>query len=69
MIDRWTRLTWGNDPEVVRTVSAIELKSWSFYEGYTALHGMGTLTNILSYHFGRASRVPNETVGVSDSAA
>jgi len=52
IIDTWTRLTWGNDPEVVRTIDAMQLKSWHVYESYTGPNGMGTLTNILGYHFG-----------------
>ncbi|SNT36556.1 alpha-glucuronidase [Granulicella rosea] len=52
ILDTWTRLTWGNDPLVVRTVNAMQLKSWQVYEGYTGPNGVGTLTNILGYHFG-----------------
>ena len=52
IIDSWTRLTWGNDPQVVRAIVAMQLKSWSIYEGYTGPNGMGTLTDILGYHFG-----------------
>jgi alpha-glucuronidase len=52
IIDTWTRLTWGNDPQVVRTIDAMQLKSWHVYESYTGPNGMGTLTNILGYHFG-----------------
>jgi alpha-glucuronidase len=50
--DTWTRLTWGNDPQVVNTITSMLDKSWSVYEGYTGPNGMGTLTNILGYHFG-----------------
>lgn len=50
--DTWTRLTWGNDPQVVSTITSMLSKSWSVYEGYTGPNGMGTLTNILGYHFG-----------------
>lgn len=50
--ETWTRLTWGNDPDVVRTVSAMLLGSWRVYEGYTGPNGMGTLTDILGVHFG-----------------
>lgn len=50
--DTWTRLTWGNDQQVVSTITAMLGKSWSIYEGYTGPNGMGTLTNILGYHFG-----------------
>jgi alpha-glucuronidase len=50
--DTWTRLTWGNDPTVRSTIDSMLLKSWAVYEGYTGPNGMGTLTNILGYHFG-----------------
>ncbi len=52
IIDTWTRLTWGNDPQVDRTIDALQLASWHNYEDYTGPNGMGTLTNILGYHFG-----------------
>lgn len=52
VIDTWTRLTWGNDPVVDRTVDSMELASWGIYEGYTGPHGMGTLTNITGPHYG-----------------
>ncbi len=52
IIDGWTRLTWGNDAEVDRVIDAMQLGSWKVYEGYTGPNGMGTLTNILGYHFG-----------------
>lgn len=52
IIDTWTRLTWGNDPQVDHTIDAMQLASWRVYEGYTGPNGMGTLTNILGYHFG-----------------
>jgi len=52
IVDTWTRLTWGNDPEVDRTIDELQLGSWKIYEGYTGPNGMGTLTNILGYHFG-----------------
>lgn len=52
IIDTWTRLTWGNDPQVDTTIDSLQLKSWQVYEGYTGPNGMGTLTNILGYHFG-----------------
>jgi alpha-glucuronidase len=52
IIDTWTRLTWGNDPQLDATIDSMQLKSWQVYEGYTGPNGMGTLTNILGYHFG-----------------
>lgn len=50
--DTWTRLTWGNDPQVDRSIDSMLLTSWHVYESYTGPNGMGTLTNILGYHFG-----------------
>jgi alpha-glucuronidase len=52
ILDTWTRLTWGNDPDVVRTITAMQRGSWHVYESYTGPNGTGTLTNILGYHFG-----------------
>ena len=52
IIDTWTRLTWGNDPKVDSAIDAMQLASWSNYESYTGPNGIGTLTNILGYHFG-----------------
>ncbi|MGO4516825.1 alpha-glucuronidase family glycosyl hydrolase [Terriglobus sp. 2YAB30_2] len=52
IIDRWARLTWGNRPEVVKLITTLQLESWQVYEGYTGPNGIGTLTNILGYHFG-----------------
>lgn len=52
IIDSWTRLTWGNNPKVDSTIDAMQLASWHNYESYTGPNGMGTLTNILGYHYG-----------------
>ena len=51
IIDEWTRLTFGNDPLVVRTISQMQLSSWHVYESYTGPLGVGTLTNILGNHY------------------
>jgi alpha-glucuronidase len=48
----WTRLTFGNNPKVVYTVSSMLLSSWPIYEEYTGPLGLGTLTNILGPHYG-----------------
>lgn len=37
-IDEWTRLTFGNDPVVVKTISDVPLASWHVYESDTARH-------------------------------
>jgi alpha-glucuronidase len=50
--EEWTRLSLGNDPTVVQTISAMLLASWPIYESYTGPLGAGTLTDILGSHFG-----------------
>ena len=52
ILDSWTRLTWGNDPQVDHSIESMLSGSWHTYESYTGPNGMGTLTNILGYHFG-----------------
>jgi alpha-glucuronidase len=51
IVEEWTRLTFGNDPLVVRTIAALQLSSWHVYESYTGPLGAGTLTNILGNHY------------------
>ncbi len=50
--DEWTRLTFGNDAQVVETVKTLQLESWHVYESYTGPLGLGTLTDILHSHYG-----------------
>ncbi len=50
--EEWTRLTFGNDPTVVRTIKFMLASSWTVYESYTGPLGAGTLTDILGSHFG-----------------
>jgi alpha-glucuronidase len=52
IVDEWTRLTFGNDPLVVRTITEMQLASWHVYESYTGPLGAGTLTDILGSHYG-----------------
>jgi alpha-glucuronidase len=51
IIDEWTHLTFGSDPLVVKTITAMQLNSWHVYESYTGPLGAGTLTNILGNHY------------------
>jgi alpha-glucuronidase len=51
IVDEWTRLTWGSDPLVVRTINDLQLRSRQVYESYTGNLGVGTLTNILGNHY------------------
>ena len=48
----WTKLTFGQDPQVVDTVTSILLDSWPAYERYTGPLGAGTLTDIIGVHYG-----------------
>jgi alpha-glucuronidase len=50
--DEWTRLTFGEDPKVVETVTRIQLSSWRTYENYTGPLGLQTLTDIVGNHYG-----------------
>jgi alpha-glucuronidase len=52
--DEWTRLTFGNDPDVVQKITQIQLASWPVYESYTGVLGLQTLTNITGPHYGPA---------------
>lgn len=51
IVDEWTRLTFGSDPLVVKTVDEMQLASWHVYESYTGPLGVGTLTNITGNHY------------------
>jgi len=52
--EEWTRLTFGHDPQVVRTIVEMQLSSWRTYENYTGNLGMQTLTDIVGNHYGPA---------------
>jgi alpha-glucuronidase len=51
IVDEWTRLTFGSDPLVVKTIAALQLSSWHVYENYTGPLGAGTLTTITGNHY------------------
>jgi alpha-glucuronidase len=50
--DEWTRLTFGNDPEVRSVTEGLLLHSWHIYEEYAGPLGVGTLTDIIGVHYG-----------------
>src|SRR5205807_528615 len=52
--EEWTKLTLGDDPDVVRKATEIQLASWPAYESYTGVLGLQTLTNITGSHYGPA---------------
>jgi alpha-glucuronidase len=58
--DEWTRLTFGNDPFVVKTIVEIQMESWQVYESYTGPLGAGTLTNITGNHYDPAPESSEE---------
>jgi alpha-glucuronidase len=52
--EEWTRLTFGDDPTVVRTIADMQMTSWRTYENYTGPLGLQTLTDIVGNHYGVA---------------
>ena len=38
--DEWTKQTFGSNPKVVDTISAMQLSSWRTYENYTGPLGL-----------------------------
>ena len=52
--EEWTRLTFGNNPKVIETITGMLLESWPMYEDYTGPLGLQTLTEITGTHFGPA---------------
>jgi alpha-glucuronidase len=54
IVEEWTRLTFGRDPVVAKTIADIQLSSWRTYENYTGPLGLQTLTDIVGNHYGVA---------------
>ena len=52
--EEWTRLTFGSNPEVLKTLDTMLLTSWRTYENYTGPLGLQTLTDITGNHYGVA---------------
>jgi alpha-glucuronidase len=52
IVGEWTRMTFGDDSQVVDTVNDLELRSWRVYENYTGPLGAGGLTDIIGVHYG-----------------
>jgi len=49
--DEWVRLTFGNEPGLIKTISRILLTSWEVYEKYTSPLGIGWMVNP-GHHYG-----------------
>src|SRR5579864_2067256 len=60
IVDEWTRLTFGSDPLVVKTITSMQLSSWHVYENYTGPLGAGTLTNVTGNHYDPAPESSEE---------
>jgi alpha-glucuronidase len=54
LAEEWTRLTFGSDPALVRTIADMQVTSWRTYENYTGPLGLQTLTDIVGNHYGVA---------------
>jgi alpha-glucuronidase len=50
----WIRLTFGSNPQLLKTLSEMLLTSWRTYEDYTGPLGLQTLTDITGNHYGVA---------------
>lgn len=51
IVDRWIRLTFGNDRKVVENITYMLLRSHRIYEKYTTPLGLGWMVNP-GYHYG-----------------
>ena len=81
IIENWTRLTWGDNSKVISVIDNLQTNSWHTYEQYTGNLGIGTLTNIVEYHYGPGvasaerngwgqwSRADSKGVGMDRTAA
>ncbi|SEM23954.1 alpha-glucuronidase [Paenibacillus sp. cl141a] len=49
--EEWTRMTFGPDPDVMRTVMDIMMESWPAYENYTSPLGVGWMV-VPHVHYG-----------------
>src|SRR5690242_11018371 len=54
LAEEWTRLTFGSEPIVLRTIADLQAGSWRTYENYTGPLGLQTLTDIVGNHYGVA---------------
>jgi alpha-glucuronidase len=54
IVAEWTRMTFGSDPAVLKTIPEMQLKSWRTYENYTGPLGLQNLTDIVGNHYGVA---------------
>ena len=52
IVEEWTKLTFGHERQVVKTISDMQLNSWPMYENYTGPPGVGGLTDIIEVHYG-----------------
>jgi alpha-glucuronidase len=50
--EEWTKLTFSDNPQVVKTICDMQLASWPAYEDYTGPLGVGGLTDIIEVHYG-----------------
>jgi alpha-glucuronidase len=50
--EEWTRQTFGNETQIVKEITDLQMRSWPAYENYTGPLGIGTLTDIIHVHFG-----------------
>ncbi|KAL4928093.1 alpha-glucuronidase [Aspergillus undulatus] len=52
ILQKWTKMTFSHDQEVIDVITRISMESWPAYENYSGNLGIQTLTDILLGHFG-----------------
>ncbi|CZS99642.1 probable Probable alpha-glucuronidase A [Rhynchosporium graminicola] len=52
ILEDWTRLTFGADPQVLSAITNMSMASWPAYENYTGNLGIQTLADITYTHYG-----------------
>jgi alpha-glucuronidase len=52
IVEEWSRLTFGNSPIVISTITSLQLASWPTFEEYSGPLGLQSLTNITGPHYG-----------------
>ncbi|KAL4903984.1 hypothetical protein BDW74DRAFT_31364 [Aspergillus multicolor] len=52
MLQKWIKMTFSHDQEVIDVITQMSMESWPAYEDYTGNLGIQTLTDILLGHYG-----------------
>jgi len=73
--EEWTRMTFGNNPSVVKTIRSMLMASHSIYESYTSPLGLGMLSDVATHYSpspqrrSRWNKADHQGVGFDRTAA